>query len=117
MKSKELRIGNIVFDDISNDYVYVDAIIIKIMDCDCDDKDAYQPIPLTEEWLVKFGFALENRKGEFVYSLKKNDIEIYVQYLSQNLTTINGFTLRYQSTLFFVHQLQNLYFALTSQEL
>lgn len=65
------------------------------------------PIPLTEEWLLKFGFGKENgypykfpngvlkiRNG--VYFFKHNDIEI---------------------DLHFVHQLQNLYFALTGKEL
>lgn len=68
------------------------------------------PIPLTEEWLVKFGF--EVRPWGWVY-LNSN-------YLGFRLT-LNKY--RYEISgekgpvMESVHQLQNLYFALTGEEL
>ena len=61
-----------------------------------------KPIPLTEEWLLKFGFR-ESNKYLFKYKLglkKRGD-----NYFYDNISIKH------------VHQLQNLYFALTGEEL
>lgn len=69
------------------------------------------PIPLTEEWLMKAGF-----------------VQSYNDYIKENLTAENEYcesgewNIYYKGALFeviikSVHQLQNLYFALTGQEL
>jgi hypothetical protein len=74
-----------------------------------------QPIPLTEEWLVKFGFeqmyfltAKINYfiKGNIIYSI----IDRHVEYKNGNI----NFIIRKCKH---VHDLQNLYFALTQKEL
>jgi hypothetical protein len=65
-----------------------------------------QPIKLTEEWLLKFGFE----KKESIWSL--NEIEL-----------TSWFTFRFSKNplklqeIDYVHQIQNLYFALTGEEL
>lgn len=68
-----------------------------------------KPIPLTEEWLVKFGF--EN--GELLvfegYVLFKKFPDIITLEIDGNRMPLHGFK--------YVHQLQNLYFALTGEEL
>ena len=96
MEEKELRIGN---------YVNIEDTILSI-----DLQELYYnlslmtPIPLTEEWLLKFGFekAYETcyQYKDFILNDKfiMMDIDITVQ-------------------LKYVHQLQNLYFALTGEEL
>jgi len=62
----------------------------------------FSPIPLTEEWLLKFGFT-ENS----YYNLKSTGGTDYIfGYKKQNYTSLR-----------YVHQLQNLYFALTGEEL
>ena len=74
-----------------------------------------KPIPLTEEWLIKFGFEpeLKNKdsiNGEFIvywkYPFVFNTNHGWWLYSKQ---------LKIQPE--YVHQLQNLYFALTGEEL
>ncbi len=71
-------------------------------------------IPLTEEWLVKLGFKNigggEYEKDRFIFRKQQRDI------------VISGFEYDYNGILisandYHVHQLQNLYFALTGEEL
>jgi len=78
--------------------------------------EKHSPIPLTEEWLEKFGFEKEKTLNIFwawnldrlrISKLEENDI------CDVTYTTIGDLYLTIQS----VHQLQNLYFALTGQEL
>lgn len=74
------------------------------------------PIPLTEEWLVKFGFVCHSdgychfpTKGISFNDYKSNMINLCVGKHCQE-----GEYLPHTKH---VHQLQNLYFALTGQEL
>lgn len=75
------------------------------------------PIPLTEDWLKKFGFIKEQREGgEVAFCLSENDCNVIVHdfgegYLFVWELSFMGRPLKY------VHQLQNLYFALTGSEL
>lgn len=85
-----------------------------------------QPIPLTEEWLLKLGFeciadcidqktfALKNRKSNYYYAVILDHEEIVLERKD-----INGYyTIIWDERYFqYVHQLQNLYFALTGEEL
>jgi hypothetical protein len=72
-----------------------------------------QPIPLTEEWLMKFGFYKDINgmflAGVFELSWMEDDF-IKNQY---TLRIAKGICLKIK----YVHQLQNLYFALTGKEL
>ena len=68
-----------------------------------------EPIPLTEEWLVKFGFEKEMFSndfsfGDFELNFVNDFFEFY--YGKDNVIKIKS-----------IHQLQNLYFALTNEEL
>lgn len=72
-----------------------------------------KPIPLTEEWLFKLGFV-KTMSWTFAKDLTGNNILVY--YLGEK-----GFSLGFKNYSDFkceyVHQLQNLYFALTQREL
>ena len=75
-----------------------------------------QPIILTEEWLYKFGFEengvdkKENEKYRKYWSEGKFDVyKIISFYLDNNKS--------HEPDIKYVHQLQNLYFALTGEEL
>ena len=121
MKQEELRIGNLIqWEDDSNDIVQVtgisfdhDEYFVSYKETTRNEKgDAllseFIPIPLTEEWLIKFGFKQDS---DLKNSLCKNGIwfnkvNMEATYLSQKLIKIK-----------YVHQLQNLYFALTGEEL
>jgi len=62
------------------------------------------PIELTEEWLVKFGL-IESKEGTKRIQLETDlgDLIIYIDGRNKNIK--------------YVHQFQNLYFALTGEEL
>ena len=146
MQANELRIGNLVYyhveDNIEGDYDVVNTIDyedIRIIFGIGDDY--YKPIPLTEEWLKKLGFKYQERdvshgngKIERFWIMKwSSDGDEY--WLEINLHPItkdtNGFFwlnwnigggnhfvhLPHSCKLHYVHQLQNLYFALTGEEL
>lgn len=77
-----------------------------------------KPIPLTEEWLIKFGFEDNGRDSYGVHLFEKDGFEIArpyrsKTYLCENITIngVSGFDIKH------VHSLQNLYFALTGEEL
>jgi len=77
------------------------------------------PIPITEEWLFKFGFkdrsgTLKN-KMSYGIEIGKMEIAWYRQDNKTRFQTIeNGFILKYVN---YVHELQNLYYAITKEEL
>lgn len=72
----------------------------------------YEPIPLTEEWLIKFGFEMgKNPKIIQLFPMQlletPNGFEYFLGY---------GFGGKF-IVIKYLHQLQNLYFALTNEEL
>lgn len=107
MRENELRVGV---------YIYYLEEVFKV-DAECismhwgdDLDDAYRPIPITEEWLLKLGFEKVNRvfyKNDFGYEfgfinravLKNGDNYILITHIE------------------YIHQLQNLYFSLFNKEL
>lgn len=116
MKAQELRIGNIVNyygDDFPNGtQCTVDSEDIRLMDNNPVYASEHKPILLTEEWLIKFGFKNEvgnewaAAKGLFV--IEKFD-------LLYNFSAGSGCAL--SRSIKYVHELQNLFFAITGQEL
>jgi hypothetical protein len=117
MEAKDLRIGNLIyqFDTVEN--VTVDTF--NALD-DGFSKDSFEPIPLTEEWLVKFGFeciekdvpCLRDRTMSRFF-LNNFNIEI----LSDGQIYQKHFESTELINCDYIHQLQNLYFALTGEEL
>jgi hypothetical protein len=116
MKANELRIGNKIIFSEDGTIFTVGSIEEKGFMVQNEEETAwieseeFEPIPLTEEWLLKFGFAWKNfafRDGKFTVRFQK---EFYV-YLS--VEGIRPITIK----LDYVHQLQNLYFTLTGEEL
>jgi len=110
MKANELRLGNW----IEHNQYPNDTVIICIEDGKHIDEAIRlnaKPLPLTEEWLIKFGFKKNTDNGH----LKGNDCYYTHHNLNRCISLPNfiydGIKIKY------VHQLQNLYFALTNQEL
>lgn len=111
MKKEELRIGNWYqsvkwqvpvrcdLTDLFNLYANTDGAVE-----DPPIDDMFEPIPLTEEWLLKLGFKpLVNDyqiKGLIIHKRKRGFI------VRKSIPQIQ-----------YVHQLQILYFALTGEEL
>jgi hypothetical protein len=115
LKPTDLRIGNYVYNTEGK----IDTVGIEAMKYIvayggtkiCQVK----PIELTEEWFLKFGFdsldtsfgkLFEFRTGRYAW-LIDNFGSLHLDYTEyENLANVK-----------YVHELQNLYFALTGQEL
>lgn len=119
MKESELRIGNLVYDE---QLEIVENVTINIIQKISLKIEHYKPIPITEEWLLEFGF--NKRNGERYCDMHEEFEEC--TYYHFNLLelhynpeldyyTDNSFSVELK--LDYVHQLQNLYFALTYEEL
>ncbi len=118
MKSNELRIGNwVLWDSIEAQIDAQDILSISKN----EQEVFYAPIPLTEEWLIRFGF--EERQLSFSKRLNDyTEIKLsmcndmgkgeYYAFIKQREDMIST-----PQRMFYVHQLQNLFFALTGEEL
>jgi hypothetical protein len=122
MKVEELRIGNLLRDKVTK----TELRVIKLTDQDIvtyvidrsmfplQDGWGAEPIPLTEEWKLKFGFEKTEWDNFNSYRLiiGNNDYTI-VLYSDGNCEVGDIITCKIE----YVHQLQNLYFALKGEEL
>lgn len=77
------------------------------------DHETLEPIEITEEWLLRLGFE-KNENGQFKL-LKHSEVPILFNE-DLNGWTCDGINFSINRTKY-VHQLQNLYFALTGEEL
>jgi hypothetical protein len=98
MKQGELRIGNYI--EYCDEFYVVDYECIRSHMGDEQD-DAYQGIPLDHKWLKKI------KNESFKYFLIENKHRDCYQFE----TSYGYINIKY------VHQLQNLFFALTGEEL
>lgn len=80
------------------------AIYKKLFECEYSDMSE---ITLTEEWLIKFGFKKTNKS----YHMYENSAWQTIRNMRKDEFFYKGTHIKY------VHQLQNLYFALTGKEL
>lgn len=115
MKATELRIGNHVYRQsdkmvINRNSVYQIEVVTK------QTESKYDPIPLTEEWLIKFGFHYSDDDNEFLELELMHKIKLYADN-SNNFSTVVLRLKENEIEIKSVHQLQNLYFALTGKEL
>jgi len=119
MKSNELRIGNFVKHPHDGSINVVEflapteiGMVITKSYMPYFTAEQAEPIPLTEEWLIKFGAQLDEEDDSFVFTesgfyVSVNDKnEALFFFKNEELCEFN-----------YVHQLQNLYFALTGEEL
>ena len=123
MKAKELMIGNYVKDHLGR-VQKVSETRSKAYICylSNDHKLKYKlnttkPIPLTEEWLVEFGFEKNCNNN---YQINYNQVcglSITILNYKSWLCNLTSTTFYELSNCKYVHQLQNLYFALTNEEL
>lgn len=129
MERRELRIGNLVTDEFWDSFkkvIIVESINDKGINLSIENSDDFpemqshwiepyytfdqlRGIPLTQEWLIKFGFnpRLDTLFMKFFFTISKER---------------DGFKLwitdgTYGTTFKYVHQLQNLFHALTGEEL
>lgn len=121
MKAEELRIGNYLKENtgyfgyfqvqkvVEDEYIYSES---DMGQCQIGvGLKGAKPIPLTEEWLIKFGFE---REGHFTMRLGKFTCSCEEDYISDFcLGDIELFDVIPK----YVHQLQNLFYALCGREL
>lgn len=120
MEAKELRIGNYVWDDYGGNMI-IHQISNDLVDCKKEnhlpsgryDLGSIKPIVIDGNWLLKFGFEKQSN----------NSWQLDTKYGFSIWGRIDhGFWLFIESddcgnSIKHVHQLQNLYFALTGKEL
>jgi hypothetical protein len=126
MTANELRIGNLVRDKISKTEIKIIELTEQSIGTYVVDRNKFplsngwsiEPIPLTEEWLLKLGF--EKQKGK-IDIFEKSRLRIWIGARGQSLCYLveeNTTSAHYiPNSLEHVHQLQNLYFALTGIDL
>jgi len=131
----ELRVGNYVMDR-GNKILSIDRIVGYKIECDVKNMptktehglpifyhpyteyfEHLQPIPLTEEWLVKFGFITETGWDDMIFwviPLESNNRDRFELF-----ETESGYELPSGTICKYVHQLQNAYCChyFTGQEL
>lgn len=102
IQKTELRIGNFIREiDTGGEFP-----VANIITQPNDDWTGVEPIPITEDWLSKFGFEKSTawfRKGNHAINL-----------MIAGLYEFKNIPIKEVS---YVHELQNLYFALTGEEL
>ena len=120
MKASELRILNLLHFPFTAENVEVVGInakekngkienTISVSTLDniyCEKIEVFNPIPLTEGWLIRLGFEKINSTW-----FKLGNFRINISYDVEWSHNWMGVRLNH------VHQLQNLYFALTNTEL
>jgi hypothetical protein len=133
MKAEELRIGNLVWiSDTVTLMLYreIEKINIHHLMGLTGWKEPIveiEPIPLTKEWLIRFGFNYEDPliygKSGWYLKLKNQDLPSFIffnNHLQCSLFISSSFNMCFidiNGHCEHVHQLQNLYFSLTGQEL
>lgn len=121
---KELMIGNLIeyagviceVEEIHKKTITTNGVNAPI--------SSFLSIPLTEEWLLKFGFIKDEDLGDMIYyqmpekkrgygvCFDHDEIVLY-HYNILGITNLIYDSEHFQN----VHQLQNIYFALTGEEL
>ena len=131
MKATELRIGNYYYytceDSLDErkkwcEVCQIDSQDLVLLESNQGDED-FNPIPLTEEWLLKFGFEKTKHSHGYACYIKDGfDFDIVSHgrywvlaiYKDESCTDSLYFA---HGRLEYVHQLQNLFFVFTGEEL
>jgi len=130
MKPSDLRIGNWITYEVGHKDGKKNKIQCQVKPNEIEDLFEnkgffiYEPIPLTEEWLQKFGFIVDNElwhKKEFdilwTILIRLQDGAIELQSIIDEQVNEEVEILILPSKVKYVHQLQNLYHSLTGEEL
>jgi len=132
IQANELRIGNFIYKfgiDYIGDNPIVDRDNFEIIKVDIDvlkniedfngTTDFYytEPIPLTEEILLKYETRFNGIRHRAEIWIQGECFEFIVDKDKFHLEFTGGEGVSYSKPIYFLHQLQNLYFALTNEEL
>lgn len=130
MKATELRLGNYLIQsnhtgtvqriDFDGAILQMNEINISGDVLDIDLSLPLKPISLTEEWLVNFGFDRSSVRGDKHFYKQVADRFLRLSIGDFWNVHIGQAEIKYYEipvNIKYVHQLQNLYFALTGEEL
>ena len=126
MKTKDLRLGNLVYKD--GEIYQIESLgyhksespwqnLVHLASGDDENICDYEPIPLTEKWLLEFGFRKYNN---FLGHWYLKDYDYSIRYLRRKYTCFacdGDIRFQLKANIQYVHQLQNLYFVLRGDEL
>jgi hypothetical protein len=131
MKASELRIGNLVSQNGFYGYVYSIESALPRQEKRFSDKDLVtlfdngittapideiKPITLTEEWFLKFKLERTFKDLHGCYNNDKYMFSLVDEY-EYDVFIFGHEEDLYLTTIKYVHELQNLYFALNDKEL
>jgi hypothetical protein len=124
IKAIDVRIGN---------YAIYEGKIYKlsaasILDLSRNEGKEFEAIPITEDWLLKFGFTNIDQTNIYVKSMHKiggeklKSIAVYIDEENYTVAIVDYYAGVEKTDLLhldyeYVHQLQNLYYALTGLDL
>lgn len=148
MKASELRIGNYVYYEHTThivsgvhenkvyswwvkdgepviEYKAKDISGTQVENPYMDVVSQYKPIPLTEEWLLRFGFVNIDKGNNNFITYTDSEHNYYLQIdvrrkdgkyliLDNSFDDLRAFSM---IDIEYVHQLQNIYYCLTGEEL
>lgn len=123
MKAEELRIGNLIMKD--DEAFTVTGVTPRYVSYEHSGELTFnfrledvQPILITHEWLEKFGWVW-NEECKSYEKYPNGDTRMNLSLEIGGSYTMFNYVLKavIAERIYYVHQLQNLYFALTGKEL
>lgn len=133
IQANELRIGNLLkYGGIDTKITHLDIRYLAIKESLKKDTSIYQPILLTEEWLLKAGFVkyqwmngyfINTIFGDLMIQFYKTEIHLFFTKISYDSQGMKFYGRKFinNKTSFtdckYIHQLQNLYYCLCGEEL
>ena len=126
LSATELRIGNFISINFGNRDDGKIITVDGVSDCEIFNEETgyslcneFNPIMITEQWLLDFGFN-QNIETQWYIHFDNMCLTLY-EDLPQYIVEIHDMEMN-DSSIFlmsiqYVHQLQNLFFALTQEEL
>jgi hypothetical protein len=122
MQSKDLRIGNLVsmgeygIQPVSSYNIYQ----LSLMETGTNVADYYKlikPIEIDVQTLEKYGFSQCENEYWYELNIPKLGLKIYVNLYCRFNIEYKDEMVVIRECCYYLHQLQNLYFALTGEEL
>lgn len=126
MKENELRIGNYIKLMLNDEDFAIVQVTLNDLEAVDNKNGVYEPIPLKEDWLCKHGFLVNN----FDYSIPISECKVVWLTLIPQDEECTAYSVCvtqkdedegdqnvFLSDISYVHQLQNLFFALTGKDL
>jgi hypothetical protein len=140
IKPEQLRIGNFVYDDFKEvhrvESISSDAyknwskepnvILSKINGLKgFYQSDEIEPIPLSEEWLLKFGFKKDTyEEGTWIHGkfciYKSREEDVYWRQIwayNEGIANVGWNVLDEEKEIKFLHELQNYFYIISREEL